>query len=162
MARKIVNKTKTKQQRGNPAWGSREDGTGKSGNPEGRAAEGESWAAVIKRISNMTGPELAAWLKGLQWAKMIGQLPKVTLKELVIARVFVALVNDPTPGLFSALMERAEGKPVQPISGPEGGPLQITNEQIIHLISNPELAAAAQTLALALEGHPSGNGRKAE
>lgn len=75
----------------------------------------------------MTGPQLAKWLEGLQWAKAIGKLPSVTLKELVVARVFVALVNEPSPGLFGELMDRAEGTPKQTVehSGDQNKPIKV-------------------------------------
>ena len=85
---------------------------GQSGNPKGAPKRGESWAEIWKRIGNMTGPEVAAY--GLQLAKQLRELPSnVSLKEIVVTRTFISLINEPTPGLLNAAQDREEGTPRQ-------------------------------------------------
>lgn len=86
---------------------------GKSGNPKGGPKRGESWAEIIKHVANMDGAQAAAMAK--QWATSFKGFEGVTLKEAVVLRVFVSLLNEPTPGLLTAFMERAEGKLAQTV-----------------------------------------------
>lgn len=86
---------------------------GESGNPHGRPRDGESWAAVIKRISNMTGQEAAQYVN--EFAKFFRPMKGITLKEAVILRSFAALLFDPQASMLNAIMERAEGKLSQTI-----------------------------------------------
>lgn len=92
---------------------------GKSGNPKGAPKRGESWTELIKSIGEMTGEQVAAFAGnlGAEFTKM----PKgVTLKTLVIMRVYGQMINEPSPGLLNAFMERAEGKVIDK-SVHEGG-----------------------------------------
>lgn len=85
---------------------------GQSGNPKGAPKRGESWAEVVTRVFNMTGAEVADYAMPLaKQLRTIGET--VTLKEAVTLRVAVALMNEPTPGLFNAVMDRVEGSPRQ-------------------------------------------------
>ncbi len=81
---------------------------GQSGNPKGRPSEGESWAATIKRISNMTGEEASSYVVAV--AKQLKPLKGVTLKEAVVMRCFAALMFEPQAAMFNAIVDRAEGK----------------------------------------------------
>ena len=76
-------------------------------NPAGRPTEGESWAEIIKRVGAMTPAEAAKHCR-----EIAGTLAKIgnhlTLKEAVVLRVYASLLFEPQPGLFNALMERAE------------------------------------------------------
>lgn len=85
---------------------------GQSGNPAGRPKDGESWAAIIASVGNMNAEDLLAFIGTTNdLGKAIAQLPKnVQLKYLVTARVFAALMFEPSSGLWKELMERAEGK----------------------------------------------------
>lgn len=90
---------------------------GQSGNPTGAPKRGQSWAEIVKEIGDLTGPEIAA--KVGQWSQYMAGLPgDVTVKTLVVIRAYEALLKDPDPKLLIALMDRAEGKPIQPIGGP--------------------------------------------
>ena len=92
---------------------------GQSGNPHGRPKEGESWAAIIKEISDMTPAEIINLVgKDNDLGKQIAKLPKnIVIKKLVVARVMAALMFEPTSSLWGTLMERADGKLPQPIQG---------------------------------------------
>jgi hypothetical protein len=81
---------------------------GQSGNPKGRPADGESWAATIKRISGMTGEEASSYVVAV--AKQLKPLKGVTLKEAVVMRCFAALMFEPQAAMFNAIVDRAEGK----------------------------------------------------
>lgn len=85
---------------------------GQSGNPAGRPKDGESWAAVIKAVGEMYPDDILAFIgTSNDLGKSIMQLPKnVQMKYLVTARVFAALMFDPSAGLWNGLMDRAEGK----------------------------------------------------
>lgn len=87
---------------------------GVSGNPAGAPKRGQSWRELIAELGELDGPAAAARAGFL--AKQFGKLtPGVTLKELVVLRVFSALIDDPQPGLLNAFMERVEGKVAQAI-----------------------------------------------
>jgi len=98
----------TIKKRGNPAW----QKGGKSPNPSGRPKDGESWAAIIKSVGDMYPADLVAFIgKDNDLGRMLSKLPAdVQMKYLVTARVFSALMFEPTSGLWKELMERAEGK----------------------------------------------------
>lgn len=90
---------------------------GQSGNPAGRPKDGESWASVIKEISEMTPDQVLKLVgKDNDLGKALAKLPqKVMMKKLVVARILAALMFEPSGGLWNTLMERAEGKVPQKI-----------------------------------------------
>ena len=101
---------------------------GQSGNPAGRPKDGESWAAIIKAVGDMYPEDILEFIgKGSDLARDIGYLPKnVQMKYLVTARVFAALMFEPTAGLWNGLMDRAEGKVKEVIEGTgENGAIRI-------------------------------------
>jgi hypothetical protein len=63
----------------------------------------------------MTGPEVSkfAGKLGREFASLE---PGVTLKTLVVVRVYGQMLNEPSPGLLNSFMDRVEGKPNQPLS----------------------------------------------
>jgi len=83
-----------------------------SPNPKGRPKDGESWAAIITSVGDMYPADLVAFIgRDNDLGKMLSALPAdVQMKYLVTARVFSALMFEPTSGLWKELMERAEGK----------------------------------------------------
>ena len=85
---------------------------GQSGNPKGRPRDGESWAAIIKAVGDMYPADILAFIgTNNDLGKVLAQLPQsVQMKYLVTARVYAALMFEPTSGLWKELMERAEGK----------------------------------------------------
>lgn len=96
------------KKRGNPNWKK----GGQSPNPAGRPKDGESWAAIIKSVGDMYPADIVAFIgKDNDLGRMLAKLPQdVQMKYLVTARVFSALMFEPTSGLWKELMERAEGK----------------------------------------------------
>lgn len=85
---------------------------GQSGNPAGRPKDGESWSAIIKAVGDMSSDDILALVgRDNDLGREIAALPKgVQMKYLVTARVFAALMFEPTAGLWNNLMDRAEGK----------------------------------------------------
>lgn len=85
---------------------------GQSGNPNGRPREGESWAGIIRELSNMTADEMAEMVGPRnELGQQLKKLPKnVQMKKLIVARVMTSLMFEPTSSLLNTLMERAEGK----------------------------------------------------
>lgn len=85
---------------------------GQSGNPTGRPKDGESWASVIKEVSNMTTDEMLSFIgKNNDLGRAIVKMPRnVQVKYLVTVRIFAALMFEPSAGLWNGMMDRAEGK----------------------------------------------------
>lgn len=85
---------------------------GVSGNPAGRPKDGESWGKIIKEVGDMYPADILAFIgENNELGRQIKQLPpNVQMKYLVTARVYAALMFEPTAGLWNGLMERAEGK----------------------------------------------------
>lgn len=82
---------------------------GVSGNPKGAPKRGQSWRELISELGEYDGPGAAQRAGFL--AKQFNKLtPGVSLKELVVLRVYAALIDDPQPGLLNSFMERVEGK----------------------------------------------------
>jgi hypothetical protein len=116
----IANKAKTKSKsRGNPAWKK----GGVSPNPTGRPKDGESWSGVIKAIGEMYPNDIIEFVgKDNDLGRAIAKFPNnVQMKYLVTARIFAALMFEPTSALWNGLMERAEGKLAAPIDLSGGG-----------------------------------------
>lgn len=86
---------------------------GQSGNPRGRPKEGESWKSIMKDVSNRTFEEQAERVgKDTELGRMLMQMPKnnITIKENIVTRVAMAMMNDPTPGLWNGWMDRQDGR----------------------------------------------------
>lgn len=85
---------------------------GQSGNPAGRPKDGESWSKIIKDIGDMYPGDLLAFIgETNDLGRQIKLLPpNVQMKYLVTARVYAALMFEPTSGLWNGLMDRADGK----------------------------------------------------
>ena len=99
---------------------------GQSGNPAGAPKRGESWRELIAKLGDFDGPTAAAHAGFL--SGQFKKLPQgVTLKELVVLRVYAALIDDPQPGLLNAFMERVEGKVKEQVelTGSPNAPVEI-------------------------------------
>ena len=104
---------------------------GFSGNPQGRPKDGESWAAIIKAVGDMYPADIVAFVgRNNDLGRMLAKLPQdVQMKYLVTARVFSALMFEPSSGLWKELMERAEGKVETPIK--HSGEMSMTWKEFI-------------------------------
>jgi len=90
---------------------------GQSGNPNGAPKRGESWREIIDSVGKMFAEEVSAEVGNNDLGRAYRQLPRgIAMKRLVVMRVFAALMFEPTAGLWNPLMERVEGKVIQPIS----------------------------------------------
>src|SRR5690349_19988090 len=126
MTRKSANTATTDKRRApKSAWK-----PGQSGNPAGRPKDGESWASIIAAVGNMYPEDILVFVgRNNDLGREIVQLPKnVQMKYLVTARIFAALMFDPNPRLWASLMDRAEGKVMQPIGGDNEKPIKIVVE----------------------------------
>jgi hypothetical protein len=96
---------------------------GQSGNPAGRPRDGESWAAIIKAVGDMYPADILLFIgENNDLGRALKQYPpNVQMKYLVTARVFSALMFEPTSGLWKELMERAEGKVQERLDLTSGG-----------------------------------------
>jgi hypothetical protein len=104
-------------------------------NLEGAPKRGQNWQATIKRITDMTREEAIEYVGAKsKIGKLLKELPEgMPLKD---ALVFISLIQygrDPNAKMLSVLMDREEGKPVQPISGN----MTMTWSQFIDDTSNP-------------------------
>ncbi len=89
--------------RGNPAWGSKESGTGKSGNPNGPPKKETCLTSLLKEQINTIPP---GEKQGRTWRQL-----------LVLAWLTGSMKN---PVLLKELLDRVDGKVLQPIGGGDG------------------------------------------
>jgi hypothetical protein len=95
-------------------------------NRKGAPKREQSWAGILREIGDMTGPQVSAW--GVGMLKEFSTLPPgLTLKYLVGLHAYASLLRDFSPGVWSTLMERTDGRVVTPIETRVMGeePLQI-------------------------------------
>jgi hypothetical protein len=83
-----------------------------SPNPKGRPKEGQSWAAIIKEVTEMSADDVARMVgRDNDLGHAFLRLPKkIKIKYLVIARVVAALMFEPNSALLNSFMEREDGK----------------------------------------------------
>ena len=89
---------------------------GQSGNPAGRKPEGQSWAGVIRAVTDQNPEDLAAKVGGAttELGRALLLLPKgVPLKTLLAVRAVVALMSLPSAGLLSAVMETEQDADIE-------------------------------------------------
>jgi hypothetical protein len=95
-------------------------------NRKGRT-KGPSWGEVVKRITDMTREEAIAYVgPASKLGRQLKELPdNMPLKDAVIFATIIAYGREPNARMLSTLMDREDGKPVQPISGDTDKPLVI-------------------------------------
>jgi len=101
--------------RGNPAWGCKADGTGKSGNPnKGRPRKDCSITSLAKEMLDQPADErfLSPSDYGKTWRQAIA-------KALLVGALKL------NSGIMKELLDRLEGKPVQLIGGETGGAITL-------------------------------------
>lgn len=86
---------------------------GQIANPKGAPKRGHSWAELFDKFGAMTAKQLREAAKA----------PGTSIKELAVINILFALASgDVNARLVSAVMDRQDGKPAQPITGAgEGG-----------------------------------------
>ena len=73
------------------------------------APKGESWRSVLNELLAMDGPSVTAWAS--DQAKEFQKLPAgVPLRSLVCLWAIASLSRDFSPGVWTALMDRTDGK----------------------------------------------------
>jgi len=87
---------------------------GQSGNPKGGVKRGESWAELIGKVGDLTGLELADYFE--TYRAELRKVGRVTLKEAVVIRSYLALLFEPSSSMLNSLMDRAEGKLAQTVT----------------------------------------------
>lgn len=103
-----------KKARGRPITGKNDPRRNNAGAPK----RGLAWGDIIAKYGNMTGPQLSKEYDTL--AKEFSKLPtKVKLKELVVIAAYASLMNDFSSSLWTAMMDRSDGKPAQSMELPE-------------------------------------------
>jgi hypothetical protein len=152
---KSANRAKTdKRKAPKSAWK-----PGESGNPAGRPKDGESWAAIIAVVGNMYPEDILELVgRNNDLGKQIALLPKgVQMKYLVTARVFAALMFEPTQGLWKELMERAEGKVTEKVDVTSNGETvgqedADTRSEILRKLDSIATATGAGTIPKPADG----------
>lgn len=87
-----------------------------SPNPKGRPSVGESWKEIIEAIGKMTSDRIHGIVGNNDLGRAFQQMPKgIPMRDLVVMRVFSALMFEPQSGLWNTLIERVEGKVPQPL-----------------------------------------------
>jgi hypothetical protein len=121
---KIANNPRTRRA-GNPAWRR----GGPSPNPKGRPRDGQSWAGVIRELTDLPAEKVAAEVGGkrTELGRALLAMPHGTpLKRLLLARVVTALYFEPSASLLRALFEAEDMADLEArITALEGGPLRM-------------------------------------
>jgi hypothetical protein len=99
-------------------------------NRAGAPKRGQTWQETVKRITDMTREELIEYVgAGTKMGKLLKELPPdVPLKDALVIVSIIQYGRDPNPRLLATLMDREEGKPVQPIGGDPNAPLRVVVE----------------------------------
>jgi hypothetical protein len=113
---------------------------GQSGNPKGRPPKGESWKDLIREIGAMQGTQVADWLA--VYATQFRKLGDVKLKAAVVARAYLASLNEPNGSLLKALMSYDDGLPPQAVEiGGNDSPIHV----LVEYVEGEEAEAALDT-----------------
>lgn len=99
-------------------------------NRKGAPKRGQSWRETVKRITDMTREEAILYVGptskiGRQLKELSAEMP---LKDAIIFATIIAYGREPNARMLSALMDREDGKPEQPITGKDGEPIKIIVE----------------------------------
>ena len=87
-----------------------------SPNPKGAPKRGESWKEIIDTVSKLTAEQIRQSVGNNDLGRAFQQMPKgIPMRDLVVMRVFSALMFEPQSGLWNTLIERVEGKVPQPV-----------------------------------------------
>jgi phage terminase large subunit len=88
-------------------------------NVGGAPRKGQSWAEVVKRITDMTRDEAMEYVgKNTRLGKLLKELPpKLPLKDAMVFASIVHYGREPNARMFQALTDREEGKPKEPTVG---------------------------------------------
>ena len=102
---------------------------GQSGNPKGRPPKGETWKDLIRQIGAMTGNEVAEWFA--TFAPQFRKVGDVQLKTAVIARAYLASINEPNGSVLKMLASYDDGLPPQAVEvGGSDKPIRVRVEYV--------------------------------
>ena len=105
----------------------------------------ETWQATVRRITDMTREEAIEYVGAKsKVGKLLKELPEnMPIKDALVFISIIQFGRDPNPRMLSALMDREDGKPTQPISGdPDKPPLIPVASDEQRLAQMKQLAAA--------------------
>ena len=88
---------------------------GQSGNPRGRPPLGMSWREIFDKAGKLTKRELME-LYPVYGKRLVGLPDDVPLRDAVALSAMVTLACEPSPGLLATIIERVDGKVIQPIA----------------------------------------------
>ena len=99
-------------------------------NRKGAPKRGQSWSESMKRITDMTREEAIAYVGpnskiGKQLKELSADMP---IKDAIIFATIIAYGREPNARMLSAIMDREDGKPAQPITGDTSNPLKVIIE----------------------------------
>ena len=96
-------------------------------NKKGAPPRGQSWSEAWKRCTNMTREEAIEYVgANTKIGKLLKELsPQIPIKDALIFASIVSYGREPNARMLSAIMDREEGKPAQPITGVDGKDLTI-------------------------------------
>lgn len=99
-------------------------------NLKGAPKRGETLQETFKKLLNMTRDEAAAYFgERTDIGRQLKQLsPHIPLKDIVGIRAIITLANDADARLLGQVGDRVEGKPAQPVTGPDGKELKVIVE----------------------------------
>ena len=105
-------------------------------NKEGANAKDRSWRGAVSRLTNMTRDELIVYVGGKsRMGKLLKELPpNIPVKDALVLISIVQFGRDPSPGMFNALADREDGKPVTPVK--HEGEIGLSWKEFIN--ANPE------------------------
>lgn len=86
-------------------------------NRNGAPKRGQTWKETVKRITDLTREEAIEYFgASTTLGKQLRELPpNVPIKDAIVIISIIAYGRDPDARLFSALTDREEGKPNQPV-----------------------------------------------
>jgi hypothetical protein len=86
-------------------------------NPAGAPKRGSSWAETIRRLTEMTRDDLLEYVgPTTSLGRQLKELPpNIPMKDAAILIALIQFGRDPQASLLTALMNREEGMPRQPV-----------------------------------------------
>lgn len=86
-------------------------------NPAGAPKRGQSWAETIRRLTEMTRDDLLEYVgPTTTLGRQLKELPaNIPMKDAAILTALIQFGRDPQASLLTALMNREEGMPRQPV-----------------------------------------------
>jgi hypothetical protein len=86
-------------------------------NRKGAPKRGQSWAEVIKKLTDMTREELIKYVgPKTRLGRLLMEMPEgIPIKESLVIATIIAYGREPNARMLSTIMDREDGKSVQPV-----------------------------------------------